>query len=146
MYTKDRFVAEEIVQDVFVAFYMSQQFEGRASVKTYLTRILINKSYDYIRKQKIRQFVTLEAFKTTKSAEYKLIQQYEQDEILASILQLPIKYREVIFLYYYEELPTVDIAATLHITTSTVRTRLQRAREKLKVNLQNAEWEVFNHE
>ena len=146
MYTKDRFVAEEIVQDVFIIFYKSRQFEGRASVKTYLTRIVINKSYDYIRKQKIRQLVTLEAFKTTKSAEYKLIQQYEQDEIIASILQLPLKYREVIFLYYYEEMSAVDISATLHITASTVRTRLQRAREKLKVSLQSTEWEVLNHE
>ena len=147
MYTKDRFVAEEIVQDVFVKFYQSQQFKGKASAKTYLTKMVINKCYDYLRKEKVKRLVTLEIFQTTsKSTEFQLIEQYEQDEIIAVILTLPVKYREVIFLYYYEQLSAVDIATMLHVSASTVRTRLQRAREKLKSSLSETDWEVLKHE
>ena len=147
MYTKDRFTAEEIVQDVFVRFHMRQQFEGRSSAKTYLTRMTINRCYDYLRKEKLKRFVTFEYFQTKlRSTDEQLIRDYEQDEIITAVLTLPLKYREVIFLYYYDDLPVADIAATLHMPASTIRTRLQRAREKLKGILSESEWEVLKHE
>lgn len=147
MYTKDRFTAEEIVQDVFIKLYQSRQFEGRSSIKTYLTRIAINKSHDYIRRQKVKSFVSFEFWTgSEKSSEQQLIEQYEQDEMIQAILQLPLKYRQIVFLYYYEELKTDEIAQLLQMSASTVRTRLQRAREQLKLMLSPIEWEVLTNE
>ena len=52
-YVKDEQAAEEVVQDVFFKFYKtSTQFENQAHIKTYLTRMVINRSYDYLRSWK----------------------------------------------------------------------------------------------
>lgn len=146
MYTKDRFAAEEIVQDTFLKFYQSN-FEQRASVKTYLTRIAIHCSYDYLRKWSVKYQQFVDSMKGQVSdAEQYLVASNERQQVAAAILTLPVKYREVLFLYYYEELKLDDIANLLRIPASTARTRLQRAREKLKPQLQSVEWEVLRHE
>ena len=147
VYTNDRFAAEEIVQDVYIKFSRTSQFEGRAMIKTYLTRMTINASYDYLRKKKLNPLGLLHLMKsTTKSTEQSVIAAYEQDEIIQAIMQLPLKYREVIFLFYYDDLDVVQIAEALQLSPSTIRTRLQRAREKLRTPLLQANWEVLNDE
>ena len=52
--------------------------------------------------------------------------------VTRAVLALPTKYREVVILHYYQTLPTTDIARALRLPTSTVRTRLQRARKLLE--------------
>lgn len=63
----------------------------------------------------------------------------EQREDLSFVWEavkvLPVPYREVIHLFYYEGLPTGQIAAILKVKESTVRSRLLRGREKLKAVL-----------
>lgn len=49
-----------------------------------------------------------------------------------AVKDLPVKYREVIHLFYYEGLSTVQIAAILEQKESTVRSHLMRGREKLR--------------
>ena len=50
MYVKDWTAAEDIVQESFIKFFKaSHQFEGRASLKTYLAKIVIHTSTDYLR-------------------------------------------------------------------------------------------------
>ncbi|GLC90475.1 hypothetical protein LYSBPC_36020 [Lysinibacillus piscis] len=61
------------------------------------------------------------------------------------MLALPLKYREIIILYYYEELHTVEIATLLQQPESTIRTRLRRARDKLRPVL-SSEWEDLYEE
>ena len=57
------------------------------------------------------------------------------NEVLQSVLALAPKYRVVVYLHYYEMLSTEEIAGLLHITRSTVTTRLSRARQMLKETL-----------
>ena len=59
------------------------------------------------------------------------------------VLTLKVHYREVIIFYYYEEMTTVEIARLLELPEGTIKTRLKRAREQLKVKLQSSDWEVF---
>lgn len=60
----------------------------------------------------------------------------EQDrEVIRFVMQLPNKYRNVIYLYYFEGYPTKDIAKILNTKDATVRTRLKRGREMLKNSL-----------
>lgn len=143
IYTKDTQVAEEVVQDVFLRFYKTNQYDGRASVKTYLTKMTINRSYDYLRSWKHRRTVVFEAFtKTAQSAEKVVIHEEERGEVTAAVLKLPIKYREVLLLHYYEQLSVQEIATLCQLPLSTVKSRLQRARKQLKTLLPE-HWEVL---
>ena len=143
IYTKDEKVAEEVVQDVFWKYYQTQQYDGRASVKTYLTKMTINRSYDYLRSWKNKKALLVETFRNAKGADTEAIQKEERGEITAAVLKLPVKYREVLLLYYYEDLQVSDIADFLQVPVSTVKTRLQRGRERLKHALPKQQWEVL---
>jgi RNA polymerase sigma factor (sigma-70 family) len=66
--------------------------------------------------------------------------------ISEAIMKLPIKHREVLVYYYFEEMTSLQIANLLQIPQSTVKTRLTRAKHLLKSALQGIEWEVLTHE
>ena len=59
----------------------------------------------------------------------------EHKEVLEAVLKLDKKYREVIYLYYYEGYKAKEIAAILHKRVNTIYTLLNRAREQLRENL-----------
>ena len=139
-YVKDKQIAEDIVQDVLMkAFEKQSDFRGEASYKTYLYRLTINRSYDYLRSWSYKNTVVTNKiqaiFKGAKSAEQQFITQDDKRAVGEAVLNLPIKYREVIVLYYYKDLKIEDIAALLRVPISTVKTRLVRGREKLKLVL-----------
>ncbi|WP_230199429.1 sigma-70 family RNA polymerase sigma factor [Bacillus ndiopicus] len=140
LYVKDRQLAEEITQDVFLK-YMQQpeKFRGDASLKTYLTRILINRCYDELKKIKRKTLFNQWLFKKDKnqpSIEHTYIKQEAYQTLLDKVLQLSLHYREIIILYYYEEFEVKEIANLLGLSENTVRTRLRRAREILKTDQQ----------
>ena len=144
LYTKDSQAAEEVVQDVFVKYYHTNQFEGRANIKTYLTRMTINRSYDYLRSWKGRSNQLLDFLSvTTQSTERAAIVEEERLMITTAMLQLSVKYREVLMLYYYEDLQVKEIAQLVELSESTVKSRLQRARKQLKELLPKEQWEVL---
>jgi len=60
----------------------------------------------------------------------------EQRELFEAVMDLPEKYRTVLYLYYYEELSIRETAAALKLSQSAVTTRLSRARSKLKEQLE----------
>ena len=62
---------------------------------------------------------------------------WQREQLRSRVKELPEQYRLVIHLYYYEELSTEEIARLLHRRASTVRTQLVRARQQLKVILEN---------
>ncbi|WP_332650025.1 RNA polymerase sigma factor [Lysinibacillus sp. 54212] len=139
-------VAEDIVQESFMAFYeKAAQYKGEASVKNYLRKIVINRCHDYLRKKKRWQLFL--PFKNAKSAEQEVVLSNEKSALLQAVMRLKEKYRETIILYYFEELSTVQIAELLGLNESTVRSRLKRARDELKRYLNDhSEWEVLLHE
>ncbi|MGM8214843.1 sigma-70 family RNA polymerase sigma factor [Bacillaceae bacterium W0354] len=136
-YMKDWGQAEDIVQDVFViCFKKLRTFKGESTIKTWLYRITINKCKDELKRFSNKK-VTVGLPNTKKydeqnKVETHLIQRDEQQQLAEAIMSLPVKYREVIILYYYNELKTKDIASTLKVNERTVRTRMRRARHMLK--------------
>ena len=144
-YVKDEQAAEEVVQDVFFKFYRtSTQFEGDAHLKTYLTRMVINRSYDYLRSWKHRKNTIFEVFHSKRpGVDHEVLEQSDSETILKSVLALPVKHREAIILYYYEDLQIKEIAEMLELNESTVKSRLQRGRAQMKDTLQATEWEVL---
>ena len=138
IYVKNKENAEEIVQDVFYNFGKKQeQFRGDAHIKTYLTRMTINRSYDELRKLKRRAILqTILPFtKQEPSAEKVVVKDAIGNSVKDAVFNLTIAYREVIILYYYEDYTIREIANLLHTNENTVRTRLRRAKEQLKIEL-----------
>ena len=62
----------------------------------------------------------------------------EKSELFWAVQKLPPRYREVTYLYYYEEYSIKEIAKLLRISETAIQTRLMRAREKLRQQLKEA--------
>ena len=142
LYVKDWTAAEDIVQETFIQFFKAyEQFEGRASLKTYLTKITIHKSTDYLRSWASRKRTLAKIFGQKQSFSYEFEAKIEQSELMKQVLQLPLKYRESILLFYYEDMTTLEMADLLSLSENTVKTRLRRARELLKERTTIQSWE-----
>lgn len=147
MYVKDWAAAEDIVQEVFIHFFKTYtQYEGRASLKTYLTKMTIHKSIDYLRSWTSRKRTLSKIFGQKHSLSYEFEAQIEKSELMKQVLQLPLKYRECILLFYYEDMTTLEMAELLSISENTVKTRLRRAREMLKERVSPELREDLAHE
>ena len=133
LYLKDYHLAEDAVQDTFLKIYKSYHgFQGKSSEKTWVMRIAINVWKNYLRTGWLRRVVPSPVLLDSLSAE----EFPEEDDLLPRILNLPPKYKEVLLLYYYQELKIREISDILHIPESTVSIRLKRAREQLKIQLE----------
>lgn len=132
-YTKNLQEAEEIVQDVFYQFN-EEKFRGESSIKTYLVKMTVNKSHDYLRKFSRRSRILFERFLPNEKQKIVTYDNYqiEMSNISQQVLELPVNYREVIILHYYDDYKFVEIAKVLGISLNTVKTRHFRAKQLLK--------------
>jgi RNA polymerase sigma-70 factor, ECF subfamily len=141
-YVNNRAIAEDLTQDIFVKCYKSlHTYSGKSKLRTWLWRIAINHCKDVHRSWYNKNVVIAgEAMPSNGSkkelVEQAVIQKEEDDELISAIMKLPIKYREVIYLFYYEEMPLKEIAVVTETGINTVKTRLRRAKELLKERLE----------
>nr|WP_245827664.1 sigma-70 family RNA polymerase sigma factor [Paenisporosarcina indica] len=140
-YVKNKQAAEDVVQDVFMRAYEKRDdFKGESSYKTYLYRMTINRCYDHLRSWSFKNVqisnkLTL-IFQGENNTEHTAIMKDEKFMLGKEILSLPLKYREVLVLYYYKDLSVEETATILKCSPNTIKTRLKRAREKLKLQLE----------
>lgn len=148
LYLKDWPAAEDTVQDVFLKFYQThEQFEERSSVKTYLTKMTINKCKDYLKSCRYRKHVLTNQFlHPAVRSRNPFVEADERLELADAVLELSLHYREVIIHYYFEERSVIEVAEILSIPQNTVKTRLRKARVLLKEKIHSTEWEVLLHE
>ena len=147
LYVKDWNAAEDIVQEVFIQYWLkSEQFRAQSSLKTYLTRMAINRCKDYLKSWRYRTQVLTNVFTDIIRPKNQLVLQDEQLIVANAVLSLSIKFREVIILYYFKELTIVEIAMILNTTESTVKYRLKKAKGRLKEMLSAQQWEVLTNE
>ena len=139
MYLSDWQLAEDALQETFLkVFRKYDTFAGRSSEKTWLVRIAVNVCKDYLRGNWLRRVDCYGALSEVPVSE-AYAQQSKDEAILLAVLELPVKYREVILLYQYWGLETAEIAELLRRPPSTVSTRLRRGRAILKEHLEGAE-------
>ncbi|ASA26325.1 hypothetical protein B9T62_13755 [Paenibacillus donghaensis] len=135
--------ADDISQEVFLkAYQKSGDFRGEASVKTWLLTITRNMTYSWRRKLMRRASLQPQVRDTAliyPSAEAEAMERHYSDSIWAIIMKLPAPYRETLVLDIKYGLPVQDIAALLHVAPGTVKSRLSRARDKVRAQLQKEE-------
>lgn len=140
--------AEDLAQDVFLrALTKMDTFRGQSSVRTWLLSITANRCKDYLRswtsKHEQSGEEQLEFRASGQNTEHEVADKLERDALWRAVAELPIKYREVIVLYYQRELSGQEVAEVLGTTEQTVRTRLHRARAVLKEILEReGAWHV----
>ncbi|MCP1160764.1 MULTISPECIES: sigma-70 family RNA polymerase sigma factor [Bacillus] len=134
-YVKDVEVSKDIIQNVFIKCYIHYHtFEKRSSIKTWLYRITINQCKDYLKSQYIRRmFLQNSSIKQTSyhTPETITIDKLDDEQVVAEIMSLSKKYREVLILRYIHELEAREIAEVLSVSVETVKTRIRRGKNKL---------------
>ena len=131
VYLKEESLAEDAMQETFIKAYKNlHTFRGDSSDKTWLFRIAINVCRDMQRTSWFRNISRMVSLDSVQ------IQQPLKSEIshalMDEIMRLPKKYREVILLYYYEDMKQNEIAEILGVSVTTVCRRIEKARELLK--------------
>jgi RNA polymerase sigma factor (sigma-70 family) len=140
-FMKQKQQAEDIAQEVFIKCYEKlDTFRNESSYKTWIYRITVNLCKDRLRSWSFRNIIFNDFFTkenvSSKTPESELMSLEEKEELSIKVLTLPVKYREVIIFYYYEELSYNDIADLLNISIPSVKSRLHRARLLLKKKLE----------
>jgi RNA polymerase sigma factor (sigma-70 family) len=144
-YVKDPDIARDITQNAFVKCYKKlDSFRGDAKMKTWLYRITINESKDYLKswhhkKVQVFDYIQEGTQSLLPSVETTVVKEEKSKEIKDIIFSLPKKYREVIYLYYYDSLNIEEVAEVTQLQVNTVKTRLRRAKQRLKIKLEEAE-------
>ena len=120
--------ANDVVQDTFIQYYTSKkQFRDKEHLKAWLLRVAINRARDISRSFWKRNRISIE-----ECMEEIPFENQEEHDLLETVMKLPEKYREVIHLYYYEELSVKEISEILRITEGSVKMRLSRGRKFLR--------------
>lgn len=135
MYLKDYQLAEDVTQETFLQVWNKYEtFENKSSEKTWITRIAINRCKNCMRASWFKRISIEELSEIFENDSSEMI--LNKGTISLKIMKLPQKYREVILLYYYQELSVKEISAVLNQKETTILQRLKRARECLKPRLQ----------
>ena len=135
-------VLRQAVQDIFIAAYQNiEGFDIRQRFSPWIYRIAHNAFVDILRQRTRQPIYGLDFDKIISHPihEDEYVKEKESEEIRVLVEKglgaLPTAQREIIVLYYFEELSYREIADVLHLPVSTVGVRLARARASLKKTL-----------
>ena len=138
MYLRDQEQAKDAVQETFFKAYRNLgAFRGESAEKTWLMKIAVNTCHDM---RKTAWSLHMDRRVTPEMLPEASVPFEEFEEgLIVEVMNLPLKLREVVLLYYYQNMDTNEIAETLGIARSSVSGRLQRARKKLREILEGTD-------
>lgn len=137
IHLKNHADTEDIFQTVFLKYVTgTTEFESEEHEKAWFIRVTINACKDLLRSFFRSRTVSLD----------DLLEQPDQvpedhREVLEAVLALPDKYRDVVYLHYYEGYTAPEIGTILHKNPNTVYTLLTRARDELRKMLRGEDFE-----
>lgn len=142
---RDETAAHDIVQETFIRVYQRlHTFQGQSTFETWLIAIATNCSRDYLRRQRLRQTLSLEALtprwlRRLAGRQEQPEQHFErtQQNIWFWVDRLDERLRLVMLLRYRYELSCPEIGQVLGIATTTVYDRLGEGRQRLREMLQD---------
>lgn len=126
--TGNRQDAEDVMQETFLVLLRKgpAQFDSGDHAKAWLLRVAVQRSCDHFRRVSRRRETSLE------EAETAAARPEGHSETLEAVLALPAELRLTVHLYYYEGYSVAEIAQVLGRSEGAVKTRLFRARAKLR--------------
>ncbi len=132
---KDVHLAEDAVQETFLKAYRSMgEFRKESGERTWLTRIAVNTRRDLLRSRWFRHIdrsVQIEDLPEPETPAGP-----EDTGLYETILGLTVKQREVVLLYFYQNMTMQEISDILQISVSNVSRRLESARKTLRKKLE----------
>ncbi|MCT4475952.1 MULTISPECIES: sigma-70 family RNA polymerase sigma factor [Bacillaceae] len=135
-YVKDAVVAEDLTQEIFIKCYKAlPTYNQQSNIRTWLWRIAINHCKDYRKSWYFRKVSTAEEeqeWTSTDNVEEEVIQQDEDRQLAVAVMELPIQYRELIYLHYFQEMKLKEISEITGVKLGTVKTRMRQAKKRLK--------------
>ena len=129
-YLRSQADADDVTQDVLIQLYKTETaFESDDHLKHWLIRVTVNRCKNIFRSpwRKVEDIADYENSLTFEAPEHR--------ELFDAVMALDKRYRLPVLLYYYEGYSQKEIAGLLSLPEETVRTRLFRARGKLKATL-----------
>lgn len=133
-YIKSPADADDITQNVFLKLLQTPKpFESDDHVKNWLIRVTINECKNLVRSKSWKE-EPLDAYAAKLAFESP-----ERSELFYAVMELPARYRLPIYLFYYEEYSTQEIAEILKVPKSTVCTQLRRGRDLLREAMKEVE-------
>ena len=124
--------AEDVVQNTFMKLLEKENdFQDDEHIRKWLIRVAVNECNSLWRSPWKRRMTSME--EAAKEPEFSTP---EKSALYYAVEELPLKYRQVVHLYYFEEFCVREIAAIMNISETAVQTRLLRARKKLKEKLE----------
>lgn len=135
---KDVYLAEDLTQEVFIKVYYNRHlFKRNSSLDTWIYTITKNQCLDYLRSSQAKKVFPFEEFVLItideQTPERNLIARFDIETLREKVELLPVIYKEVISLYYFNNNSLKEIQNKLNINISTVKTRLLRAKQKLMI-------------
>lgn len=128
---KNREDTEDVFQNVFLKYMLcDKSFKDSEHEKAWLLRVAINACKDYLKSFFRRNAVPLETLREMEAGTTE-----EHKEVLEAVLALPGKYKDVIYLHYYEGYSASEIGRILGKKENTVYSLLSRGRGILKEEL-----------
>lgn len=135
LHLSDRTYAEDMTQETFVRFFTSlERYQPRGQVKNYLYTIAANLCRDYYKK--IRELPVEEL---PEQLTEPIPRAEEKLDVSAALGRLPMELQQVVILYFFRDFSQKEIAGILKISPTLVRRRLERAKEQLRVFLEEEE-------
>jgi len=144
----DAQLAQDAAQDAFIQAWLHlPSYRPQSPLRNWLYRIAVNAALDALRRQASQlpeEIENLELADPQDNPESLLVQKERADQVQRAVQALPEACRAVLVLREYEDLSYLDIASTLDIPVGTVMSRLNYARERLRLLLRSnaAETEV----
>ena len=122
--------AEDTVQNVFLKVMEKKpSFNDAEHSKAWLLRATLNEAKNMLKKR-------VKSENIEEIPDGNVYYDETRDDVMKAVMSIPENYREVVFLYYYEEYSVKEIAEIIQKPVSTVTTMLSRARTKLKLKLE----------
>lgn len=131
IHLKNHADTEDIFQTVFLKYVLSSVvFENEEHEKAWFIRVTMNACKDLL-----KSFFRSHAVSIDEVIEQPAALPPDNREVLEAVLSLPQKYRDVVYLHYYEEYTAPQISRILGKNVNAVYTLLTRARQMLREKL-----------
>lgn len=146
---RNREEAEELTQDIFVKIYNGlSDFRGESQLKTWIYRITVNTCISKLNSKQFRDFrnqsseLNVNTLDSSNHPEKNFIIEEDKSILEIALNELSSEYRQILLLFYIEELSYKEIAVVLDLPIGTICTKLYRARRELKKMLQGLKYEM----